>query len=355
MTIAIKYGYLDDDPVVDEEGRFIGGGGGAALVDRLFKIYPGAVLVGDRDRACQGFEMRRLSSLDARRDLVINLDVLDSVGVFQVLHRHGAEPRILNLQWLPPSHYHHKVNFAAMGLSFALFPTLCSGERTAGEVSEIVRRWTISPLAHQARVAWFQPGIRSDLLKPHKDPEVPVVLYPAIRLSDAKQPKTFLRIVKEVAAQVPLRMEGRLVQRDLASVLAMKMSAPRWAKLSPLFGDREEYWESLARTTAFLATAREEAYGLEYLEALLAGAIGIFPHLPWAASLVPAFYPYLYATEDQAAEMLTEVLSDPDAARRAVDESAGGSLSEWIIEHHTRAVGNDAIRSQIGEWFPEID
>ncbi len=355
MTIAIKIGFLDDDPVVDGEGRFVARGGGAAIAERLFKMYPGAVLVGDEDRDCQGFAMRRLFSLDARSDLVINLDVLDSVGIFQVLHRGGAEPKILNLQWLPPSHYHHKVNFAAMGLSFALFPTLCSGERTAGEVNEIVRRWTIQPLAHQARIGWFQPGIRDDLVRPHTDPEVPVVLYPAIHLSDSKRPKVFLKVVKDVAGRVPLTMEARLAQRDLASVMAMKMSSPRWAKVSPLFGDREEYWESLAHTTAFLATAHEEAYGLEYLEALLAGAVGVFPHQPWAAHLVPAFYPYLYATEDQAAEMLEEVLSDPAAAPRAVDESAGGSLKEWILANHTRSVGNEALRAQIADWFPEID
>ena len=160
MTIAIKMGFLDGDPIVDDQGRLVGRGGGTALVERLLKMYPGAVVVDHEDRQCDGFEAKTLSSLDPLETLVINLDVIDSVGVFQTMHREGAEPKILNLQWLPPSHYHHKVNFAAMGLAYALFPTLCSGERTAGEVTELVRRWTISPLAHQARIAWGQPGIR---------------------------------------------------------------------------------------------------------------------------------------------------------------------------------------------------
>lgn len=354
MTIAIKIGFLDDDPVVDEKGSFAARGAGGAIAGRLFTIFPDAVLIGPQDGQYGNITMRRLENLDPRGDLIINLDVLDSIGLFQRLHRGGAEPKILNLQWLPPSHYHHKVNFAAMGLSFALFPTLCSGERTAGEVAEIVRRWTIPPLAHQARIDWFQPGIRDDLVKPHTDLDVPVVLYPAIHLTEAKKPKVFLKVVREVAGRVPLTMEARLAQRDLASVMAMKMSSPRWAKVSPLFGEKEEYWESLSHATAFLATAQEEAYGLEYLEALLAGAIGIFPHQPWAAHLVPAFYPYLYATENQAADMLADVLSDPAAARKAVDESAGGSLSEWILGAHTRAEGNEALRAQITDWFPEV-
>ncbi|AZZ39478.1 hypothetical protein C0Z10_06635 [Acidipropionibacterium jensenii] len=354
MTIAIKIGFLDDDPVVDENGGFAGRGAGGAIAGRLFTIFPEAVLVGPQDRQVGAITMRTLQHLDPRRDLIINLDVLDSIGLFQRLHRSGAEPRILNIQWLPPSHFHHKVNFAAMGLSFALFPTLCSGERTAGEVSEIVRRWTIPPLAHQARIGWFHPGIRDDLLRPHTDPDVPVVLYPAIHLVDSKKPKIFLKVVRDVASRMPLKMEARLAQRDLASVMAMKMSNPRWAKVSPLFGEKEEYWESLSHATAFLATAHEEAYGMEYLEALLAGAVGIFPHQPWAAHLVPAFYPYLYATEDQAADMLQEVLSDPAAARKAVDDSAGGSLKDWILANHTRAEGNEALRAQIADWFPEV-
>lgn len=353
MTIAIKYGFLEEDPVVDDHGRFIARGAGAVFVQRLFEIYPDAVLVGDQNRHCDSFEMRSLTSLDAESDLVINLDVLDSVSVFQTMHRHGAEPRILNLQWLHPSRFHHKVNFAAMALSFALFPTLCSGERTAAEVSEIVRRWTIHPLAHQARIGWFQPGIHDDLVQPHTDPEVPVVLYPAIHLTEAKQPKTFLAIVKEVAGRTPLRMEARLAERDLASVLAMRMSSPRWAQVTPLFGRTDEYWESLAHTTAFLATAREEAYGLEYLEALLAGAVGVLPAVSWAQGLVPATYPYLYADNDQAADMLAEVLGDPQAARKAADDSAGGSLSGWITQNHVGSVGDEALRDQIADWFPE--
>ena len=325
MTIAIKMGFLDGDPIVDDQGRLVGRGGGTALVERLLKMYPGAVVVDHEDRQCDGFEAKTLSSLDPLETLVINLDVIDSVGVFQTMHREGAEPKILNLQWLPPSHYHHKVNFAAMGLAYALFPTLCSGERTAGEVTELVRRWTISPLAHQARIAWVQPGIRDDLVREHVDPEVPTVLYPAIHLTDNKQPK------------------------------AMKMSSPKWASVGPLFGQREEYWEALARMTAFLATAKNEAYGFEYLEALVAGAIGVFPDAAWARKTVPEDYPYFYRTTDEAVSMLKDVLRDPETARNAINDAAGGSLREWILANNERSGGNEAIRKQIEEWFPEIE
>ena len=241
-----------------------------------------------------------------------------------------------------------------MGLAYALFPTLCSGERTAGEVTELVRRWTISPLAHQARVAWIQPGIRDDLAREHVDPEIPTVLYPAIHLTETKRPKIFLDVMNRVAADMDVRMEARLSQRDLASVMAMKMSSPKWASVGPLFGQREEYWESLARMTAFLATAKKEAYGFEYLEALVAGAIGVFPDTTWARKTVPEDYPYFYRTSDEAVSMLKEILNDPQTARNAINELAGGSIRDWILEHNQRSGGNEAMRKQIEEWFPEI-
>ncbi|OQY13798.1 MAG: hypothetical protein B6I33_04355 [Propionibacterium sp. 4572_24] len=307
MTIAIKMGFLDDSPIVDDQGRLVSRGGGTALVERLLDMYPGAVVVNYEDRQCDGFEARKLTSLEPLETLVINLDVIDSVGVFQTMHREGAEPRILNLQWLPPSHYHHKVNFAAMGLAYALFPTLCSGERTAGE-----------------------------------------------HLTETKRPKVFLDVMNRVAADMDVRMEARLSQRDLASVMAMKMSSPKWASVGPLFGQREEYWESLARMTAFLATAKNEAYGFEYLEALVAGAIGVFPDTTWARKTVPEDYPYFYRTSDEAVSMLKEILNDPQTARNAINELAGGSIRDWILEHNQRSGGNEAMRKQIEEWFPEI-
>ena len=90
MTIAIKMGFLDDSPIVDDQGRLVSRGGGTALVERLLDMYPGAVVVNYEDRQCDGFEARKLTSLEPLETLVINLDVIDSVGVFQTMHREGC-------------------------------------------------------------------------------------------------------------------------------------------------------------------------------------------------------------------------------------------------------------------------
>jgi len=131
------------------------------------------------------------------------------------------------------------------------------------------------------------------------------------------------------------------------------MSSAKWTEVGPLSADREGYWGTLAHTTAFLSTSSTEAYGLEELEALVAGAIGVMPKLPWAEALVPADYPYLYGSDAEAAMMLESVLRQPEEARRAIDASAGGSIKDWVFAKHARAIGNEAILNQVREWFPQ--
>ena len=44
----------------------------------------------------------------------------------------------------------------------------------------------------------------------------------------------------------------------------------------------------------------------------------------------------------------------PQTARNTINELAGGSIRDWILEHNKRSGGNEAMRKQIEEWFPEI-
>lgn len=88
--------------------------------------------------------------------------------------------------------------------------------------------------------------------------------------------------------------------------------------------------------------------------ALVADAIGVFPDAPWAHKTVPEDYPYFYRTSEEAVSMLKGVLNDPQTARNTINELAGGSIRDWILEHNKRSGGNEAMRKQIEEWFPEI-
>ena len=131
----------------------------------------------------------------------------------------------------------------------------------------------------------------------------------------------------------------------------MNISQKDWVWMGPLTATRQSYWEALARTTAFLATAEEVSYGLLYVEALGAGVIGIMPDREWARALVPPSYPFIYRDLTEATTMLTRALREPEACRRQMDEAAGGSFSSWIADHHSDDAFDKAIVSCVNTWF----
>jgi hypothetical protein len=154
-----------------------------------------------------------------------------------------------------------------------------------------------------------------------------------------------------VARKAPIRVEARLTEPHLVSPLAMTLSRNKWAWVGPLTPSRQQYWEALASTTAFLATAREETYGLEYIEALLAGAVGVFPDKDWARALVPEGYPFFYDTLGQAEAMLMRAVTETAACRAEMDQAAGGSLVEWLKAHHNDDVFETSIVEHVERWF----
>ena len=359
MAVAVKYGWLTDEPIITPDGSLVTTDGGVTVARRVLTMYPGAVLLGSSTGKADGFDIVTFEDLDPTT-LVINLDVIDSVSVFQRLHRTGAEPRIMNFQWINPSTFHHPVNFAAMGLSYAMFPTFCAGERTAVEVREVARKWTVPTLAERVRVAWADLGVRAEMVRPRQATDIPVVLYPAISTIARKQPQAFVEIVEAVAKQTPIRVEARLNSTALASDTAMYLSRQKWAKVRPLAKAREEYWDELSKTTAFVGTATEEAYGLEYVEALMAGAVGILPDKPWARRLVPEGYPFLYTTKTEAEQMLLRAVTSPDQCRSEVDAVAArtlaegpttGALQTWIQANHNVANFDEQFKAQVTQWF----
>lgn len=351
MRVAIKYGLSANQPLVDERGDIIGQEAGPVLVRRLLNLFAPAILIGPTTQRCNGFDMVPLEFVDANDTLVINMDVIDSTGVWGVLHATAPEPKLMNFVWWSAStNYHHRVNKALLGLTFALFPTFANSERTASEIREIMRKWTTQPFVEQAKLAWSNLGVRIERVQPRRDSEVPIVLYPAIYVHDRKQPWQFIDIVEAVAKKNRIEVHMRLHEAHLTSEPAMHVSGHPWGWVGPLF-TREGYWEDLAQTTAFVATAREESYGLEYVEALLAGVIGIFRDSPWARALLPEGYPFLFEREDQAVAMLTRAVTEPDACRAELDTLVGGSFTDWIREKHSDDDFERSLAQRVRSWF----
>lgn len=350
MTIAIRYSEIQLEP----DGHVGGHDAGATLVRRLLRVFPEALVIGPGPRQGDGFDVIPLEFVDGERTVIINMDPVESLGVWHTLRATTAQPRIMNFVWRDTSRYTHEVEQAAFALSCALFPTFANSERTATSVREIVSKWTVSPLSAKSRIAWVNLGIRLEHVLPRQEPEVPVVLYPAIYLSERKRPQLFYDVVEKVHARVPIRVEMRLHESHLISEMAMRMSRKNWAWVGPLTATREGYWQDLAHTTAFLATAQEESYGLEYIEALMAGAVGVFPDRPWARAILPEGYPFFYSTPAEAEAMLVRAVTDTADCMAQADAAAGGDFKGWLRARHDDDLFERAIADRVREWFGKV-
>ncbi len=347
MKVAVRY----SGALVDSDGHVAGHDAGATLVRRLLRVFPEAILVGPRTQHAEGFDVVPLEFIDGEDTLVITMDVLDATCVWRTLKATCDEPKVMNFVWWNTAEKSHPVERSLLGLCCALFPTFANSERTANEVREIVNATTVQPLAEKAKIGWVNLGFRHEHVQPRQEPAVPVVLYPAIYLSERKQPQLFLDVVERVVKRTPIRVEARLHESHLVSEKAMRLSRRDWAWVGPLTASRDDYWQALARTTAFLATATDESYGLAYVEALAAGVVGILPDRPWARALVPDGYPFLYRTAAEAEEMLVRAVTDTAACRAEMDAAAGGSFIEWLKARHNDDVFEQAIVERVREWF----
>lgn len=381
MRIAVKW----DEAIVDADGHVAGHEAGDTLVRRILRIFPDSILIGPGPRRCQGFDVMPLEFIDPAETVIINMDVIDSPRIWQKLAQPPAgrvgisttstaqvsagedgatgdsapvglegdrpEPKIMNFLWWPARKVTSQTGMALLALSCAVFPTFANSERTATEVRELVSKWTVQPLSERAKLGWVNLGFRLAHVEQRVEPDLPTVLYPAIYLSARKRPNLFAEIVEAVHKQLPMRVEMRLHENHLVSERAMRFSRKDWIWVGPLTADRKSYWEALAHTTAFVATAEEESYGIAYVEALGAGVIGIFPDLPWARALVPADYPFFYSDAEQAKEMLARALRDPQACRDEMEACVPGSLAEWIGEHHSDDAFDRALVDHVRKWF----
>lgn len=350
MQLAVRYRDVLLDP-----GRGVAGhDAGATLVRRLLRLFPGARLIGPEAGRYGPVEVVPLEAVDGDDTVVVSMDAVDTFGLWRTLRGTCARPQLVNLVWWSRDEHADPAVLPMLALSCALFPTLANSERTATEITEVVRRWTVPPLAGKARVAWVNLGFRLEHVQPRVATDVPVVLYPAIYLSPRKQPELFVDVVSRVARRVPIQVEARLHESSLVSDAAMILSRHDWAWVGPLTARREDYWHALARTTAFLATAVEESYGLMYVEALAAGAVGVLPDLPWARALLPAGYPFLYRTPAEAEEMLVRAVTDSAACRAELDAAAGGDFAAWLRAHHDDDDFERVVAERVAEWFGPV-
>lgn len=349
MRIAVKR----DATLIDEDGHVTGKDAGATFVRRLLRIFPQSVLIGPEARQCDGFDMVPLDYLDPEEFVVVNMDVVDSASVWNSLFQAsgGLPGRVMNFLWWPTTTMERREQLAALALSCALFPTFTASKRSARDVCELVDRWTVPDLAQDLQIGWVNPGFCLAHVQDRAETELPIVMYPSIFLSARKRPQDFVAVVDRVHESVDFLVEMRLHDAHLDSDVARSIATREWVSTTALLTARPEYWAALARTRAFVATSIDEAYGLGCVEAMGAGAIGIFPNRDWALALLPEGYPFIYSTLDEAAEMLTRVLTDPEKARAALDACVGGDFVAWVNAGHSDQAFERALTGAVEEWF----
>jgi len=347
MKIAIHYKGLE----IDDDGSVSGHDAGDTLVRRLVTMFPQVQLIGPRNQTFADYELTTLEAIDGENTIVINMDVIESVRIWRVLRKTTEDPKIMNFMWRDSRRYETEVETAALSLSCALFPTFANSERMSRAIKATVNRWVVQPLAERARISGANLGIRLEHVQPRQEPPEPVVLYPAIYMKPRKRPEVFFDIVSKVAKRTPIMVEARLAESDLATEWAMNLGRQRWASVRPLVPRRDDYWQALAHTTAFLATSVDESYGLEYVEALVAGAIGVFPDQPWAHAILPPAYPYFYTTPAEAEQMLYRAVTETAACRGELEDCVDGSFIHWLRDHHDDSNFEAAIEDHLKRWF----
>ena len=349
MRIAVKR----DQTIITADGRVGGHDAGATLVRRFLRIFPGTQIVGEEPRQCRGFDVVPLEFLDPEDTIVVNMDVLDSPTVWNTIYlaSGGASPRIMNFVWWSLESAGNPVQSATVALSCGLFPTFANSERTAAEVRTLVDDLTVPKISDRAQLSWVNLGFRLSHVHDHAPTDPPVVLYPAIYLSPVKRPRLFLEITERVHQRTPLEVEMRLEPTALASEAARELEDVDWIQVDPMLKSRTEYWEALSKTTAFLATASEESYGLSYVEAMGAGVIGIFPDEEWAHALLPEGYPFIYADKMTAESLLFAAVTDPATAMADLDALVGGSFISWVNHHHSDAAFSQGVQLAVRRWF----
>ena len=348
MKIAVRY----PDVLVDADGHVAGHDAGATLVRRLLRIFPGSILVGDGPRRCAGFDLPPLEFVDPADTVVINMAAARlGRGLAHPGAAPGGEPHVMNFVWWSTSQFHHPVERAA---------SPCRAPCSRRSPTRSARR------ARSARSSSAgRPGARGEGRGRLGQPR-----HPARPRAPAARPRgprralpRDLPVRPQAAAAVPGRRRAggpahaRCGSRPGCTSRTWPPSRRCGSRCTtgpgsgPLTATREDYWAALARTTAFLATATDESYGLEYIEALVAGAVGVLPDRPWARAILPAGYPFLYRTPAEAEEMLLRAVTDTDACRREADASAGGSFAEWLRARHDDDRFDAAIVEQVGRWF----
>jgi hypothetical protein len=339
MRVALHFTSTFGQPLV-EGGRIPGADSGRVLLRRLMSYFDQPIVIspypwhpnqGDPD----GFEVRTVDQLP-KDCLVISMDPLQAVPLYLQLKRSWRDdPKIVNFAWYHLSDYRDPVARAQIATALAAFPTFANSQRSATQLRELGRALFQPTVEYD--ISWASLGIDLYRIPTRRlaPGAKPTVAFPAMWANGRKGWEDWSDIVDAARARIDLQPIIRLHPRS---------PKPDGWEVEGLLSE-DAYYEALDEVDVFVATSKEESYGLQYLELLAAGAVGIFPDRPWARAILSDTYPLVYSTVNEAKTMLLAALRHLEDARVAMPPRT------WIAENHSSYLFRRAFLTYVDERF----
>lgn len=360
MQIAVQC-ELTVGPVkqIVEDGQIVGNNSGLFLVRRLLDLYPGLRLIdstADSVVECDGFSTGPVRSLDPTEDLVISMDLLASQAVryrLQVTPR--IVPKVMNFFWANVSDQDYAARPDRLGLaaSAACFPTFANSRKTENDLIRVIEENLTVKHVRKAVLGSAPLGIEVDKI-PERESEpdgVPVVLYPGIYVMGRKRPLLWLEVMDMVAAATEVQGRVRISHRHAEHPSAEEFRSRSYVDSAPQ--DKQAvYYESLKDVSVVFGTSQDESYGLAFMEAMVAGAVPVFPDIDWAYTLVGRDWPLLFRTKQEAYAQLRWAVQNLDDARALMVEH--GLTREKLRVEHSSDVFFARFDEFAREQFPRL-
>lgn len=344
MKVVIAVGR--ELPLRIERGQLVGQDSGTHLLRRMIGYWPGCAILSEVPEQCDGFRLIGPNSVRNTESLVISMAPMETISTYWALRTSVMRtPHLVNFFWSNIGDFTGRKPQQLLGCALGAFPTFANSPRMLGELKNVARKAVSPSVFAENRWAACPLGVEVDKIPFRVSDARPVqVMYPSLFLMQRKQPEIFEEVVLTGLAGLDVAVQANLAPGYLDSEMAREWRGHGWFVGPP--PSREQYLEELAGQDVFLATAREESYGLQYLELMAAGAVGVFPDRPWARAILPGDYPLLFRSKDEAKAMLR--LAAQDGILRA---NLAGECRAMVELHHDSALFDKVFPSVMEEWF----